>query len=188
MKQILLCAMATGLLLGATSCHDKTKEAKLQQWEQSLQQRETEWANKDRDYQKLVQMRDSLRASQPQDSLMSTPLPFDMTGSWNGKIVCTESNCQEYVVGDVRVDRWELKETNGVITLLNYNKSGVVRSYTGDFDGQSIRVKYSNEPDAQKKLDLKIDLSNLQPNRLSGVREAKVDEACTAKFSIELTR
>lgn len=159
----------------------------IQQRETELLEKEKRFALKEAEYQSLIKMRDSL--TQSQDTLKTVnPLIQEILGQWKGRIVTTESNCQEYVVGDVRVDDWQISELNGKIVAKNFNKNGVMRVYTGSFENQVLKLSSQTEPDAPKHLDLSIDFTTVEGGKLSGIRQVQVNKDCVSKFTIELLR
>ena len=180
------CILPFLVLFLMVSCNGNEKHQELEKRETELAAKEKSFADKEAEYQSLIKMRDSIFSKN--DSVKINPLPVSITGKWNGKMVCTESNCPEYVVGDTRVDEWEITEENGGITATNLNKTGVVRVYKGKYDGSALRLSFASDPDAEKQLDFKIDFTTLENNKLFGSREVQVNKSCLSKFSIELTR
>lgn len=174
-------------ILTVVSCLNDEKKTSLEKREAEIMEKEKQFAGKEAEYQALLKMRDSLNASTDSIAVIHR-IPFNINGKWNGRIVCTESNCSDYVVGDTRVDQWEITEKDGEITAKNLNKTGNVRVYKGTFDGSAIYLKHSSDPSAGKQLDMKIDLLTLDSLKLSGSREVQVNRQCLSKFSIDLTR
>lgn len=168
------------------SCTDeKSKQDAIKLKEQALLEKEKSLALKEAEYQSLLKLRDSIASAQ--DSTAVNPLAALIMGEWKGKIVCTESNCQDYVVGDTRIDDWEVSELNGEIIAKNLNKSGTVRVYKGKFEGATLVMKHTSES-PEKRLDLKLNFTTVEPGKLSGTREVQVNQSCVSKFSIELLR
>lgn len=169
-------------------CKEETdlKHLELQKRDSLLTVKEKEFALKAADYKSLLELRDSLTAMK--DSVAVNPLPVDITGNWTGKIVCTHSNCTDYVVGDVRTDEWNLSVDDGKIAAKNINKTGVIRMYTGEYDGTRILLASQNTPDAPVNRSFKIEFGTVSAERLAGTREIQVDQSCTSQFSIELVR
>lgn len=170
------------------SCKEelKNKQQEIQKREDSLFAKEKRFALKEAEYTKLLKMRDSIIATRDSTNIISLPVNID--GKWNGRVVCIESNCQDYVVGDTRVDEWEIIVEQNEVTLKDINKAGVVRVYKGQYDGSVIRVTSSSDPEAEKQRTFKIELNSIEERKISGIREVQVNNACSSKFSIELTR
>ncbi|MFC3158464.1 hypothetical protein ACFOEQ_07965 [Chryseobacterium arachidis] len=95
------------LLLLLINCDNKDKANDLALREQQLLDKEKSFAQKEAEYQSLLKMRDSIFAQKHSDSIKIIKWPDEITGSWTGKVICTESNCSDYVVGDQRTDTWE---------------------------------------------------------------------------------
>ncbi len=180
-------AVVTCILL-LSSCNEnlKRKELEIQKREQAVLEKEKSIALIESEYLKLQKMRDSIVSIQ--DSITVHTLPVDIQGKWNGKLVCIESNCTDYVVGDVRMDEWEITEDRGQIIAKNSNKVGVIRVYRGKYEGNSIQLFSESEPTAPKSRSFKIEFTTIAEKKLSGSREIRVDNACLSKFTIELSR
>ncbi len=181
----LLISLFIIMLVGCKEESD-LKQLELQKRDSLLTVKEKEFALKAADYKSLLELRDSLTAMK--DSVAVNPLPVDITGNWTGKIVCTHSNCTDYVVGDVRTDEWNLSVDDGKIAAKNINKTGVIRMYTGEYDGTRILLASQNTPDAPVNRSFKIEFGTVSAERLAGTREIQVDQSCTSQFSIELVR
>lgn len=181
----LLISLFIIMLVGCKEESD-LKQLELQKRDSLLTVKEKEFALKAADYKTLLELRDSLTAMK--DSVAVNPLPVDITGNWTGKIVCTHSNCTDYVVGDVRTDEWNLSVDDGKIAAKNINKTGVIRMYTGEYDGTRILLASQNTPDAPVNRSFKIEFGTVSAERLAGTREIQVDQSCTSQFSIELVR
>ncbi len=164
----------------------KKKQQEVHEREIALLEKEKNFALKEAEYHKLLQMKDSLISQK--DSIAVKRLPVDITGKWNGKMICTDSNCTDYVVGDVRVDEWEITQDKGVLIAKNVNKTGVVRVYNGSYDGTRIHFTSQSEPEAPNLRIFKIELGTITANRLAGSREIQVDNTCSSIFSVELLR
>ncbi len=176
------------LLTAFIRCQEKTdpRQAELQKRDSILTVKEKEFALKAADYQALLKLRDSLNT--PMDTIAVNPLPAEINGTWTGKIVCTHSNCTDYVVGDVRTDEWQLSADGGKIVAKNVNKTGVVRMYTGEYSGGKIVLASETSADAASQRTFRIEFGTVSAERLAGTREIQVDQSCTSQFSIELVR
>lgn len=171
-----------------TSCQGdlESRRKNLEQREAELKEKEAAFALKATDYQILLSLRDSLESSN--DSLHIPKEIAFIEGIWKGKMVCTETSCSDYVVGDVRIDEWEIRYNSGVITAKNFNKAGSVRVYTGTLNGSMIHLEYQSPKSQQPPLDLQIDLTSITETKLSGTRIVKSGDNCVSKFSIDFTK
>lgn len=169
------------------SCNDCIKEEELIQRENTLNLKENQFAEKEAEYLALLQMRDSLNSVQ--DSTVYLNWPDSISGIWSSKVVCTESNCNDYVIGDQRVDNWEfVQDSTGLITRVLNNKNEIVRTYTAQFSPSGILLQFKTDSLAEKQVVMNINLDNIKSDKLSGKRNISVDNNCSAVFNVELTR
>ena len=177
--------------LFAVSCTDTTtlkeRENAITEKEIRLAEKEKRLADIEADYQDLKRMRDSINSIQ--DTLVNSKTwPAEIAGKWNSKITCTESNCPEYAVGDIRTDNWEfvsdsLKRTVNVIN----SRNELVRSYTASVQNNEILLNFRSDSTASRQVVMNVNLSVL-PEKLQGRRQVIINDNCTATFNIELTR
>lgn len=168
-------------------CVDKQREQQLQQREAALLIKEKEFALKDADYQSLIKMRDSILALK-KDTTVQESWPDYITGTWNSKVICTESNCSDYVIGDVRADQWEFGyDSTGLITKISSNNK-LTRVYKGSFNDSIINLNFSTDSIAAKQVSMNVSFADITPGRIRGTRTVIVDNGCKAKFSVELIR
>ncbi|KAA0993345.1 hypothetical protein [Dyadobacter aurulentus] len=174
-----------GVLL--TGCKDTQREEQLAAREQAVIRMEAEFAMKEADYRSLVSMRDSLLTRK--DTVIIQAWPDAMAGIWNSKSVCRESTCTEYVIGDQRSNFWEfVSDSTGLFTRVVDGNNKVVRVYTAELDSTGIRLYFKSDSAASKRTDIRIDLSQVNADFFKGTQATNIDQACNAKFSVELTR
>jgi hypothetical protein len=183
-KYLVATLVVLSLLWG---CQDKERAHELDLREQGILAREKEFAIKEADYQSLLRMRDSL-LTRKDTAVVIQRWPEDIAGLWAGKSVCRESNCSEYVIGDLRSNTWEfVSDSTGLYTrVINNNK--VVRVYSARYDSTSIQLHFTSDSSATKNLELNVELSRDSKNLIKGMQTTTIDKSCTAKFSIELNR
>lgn len=167
------------------SCNDTEKEKQLEKREQELITKENEFALKEKDYQELIVMRDSLKKTEVDVEIDTIALlPESILGNWNGKMVCTESNCPENVIGDQRNDLWEITPEG----LKIINKSGGERTFKPTISGTEIKFTSEESTAVSKKTDIYLNLNDLQNNRIKGSREILGKNDCIAKFTVDLEK
>ncbi|MDR6805010.1 hypothetical protein J2Y45_002682 [Dyadobacter sp. BE34] len=183
-RYLLATLIAASLLMG---CQDKERAHELDAREQSLLAREKEFAIKEADYQSLLRMRDSL-LTRRDTAVVLQRWPDDIAGLWASKSVCRESNCSEYVIGDLRSNTWEfVSDSTGLYTrVINNNK--VVRVFSAKYDSTSIQLHYTSDSSAARNMELNVELTRDNKNLIKGMQTTGIDKSCTAKFSIELNR
>jgi septal ring factor EnvC (AmiA/AmiB activator) len=180
-----LCSLLCCILLAA--CHNDQRERQLAQREQAIIKKESDFALKEADYKSLLKMRDSLRTKK--DTVVIQSWPETIAGVWNSKAVCRESNCSEYVIGDQRANFWEfISDSTGLFTRVLDANNKLVRVYTAQLDSSGIKLHFLSDSSAARKLDIHFDLSQINQELLKGTQAINIDQACNAKFSVELTR
>ena len=184
------------LVFFAVSCGNSDREQQLYQMEKALQIRIDSFAAKENEYQTLLRMKDSIAVldsiKKHTDSINLTavrPWADSLAGKWNGRIICTESNRNDYVIGDQRVNTWDF--TNDTLKLyanLLNNKNEVVRTYDAVFKDNDIILLHIADPSSAKNIQMRTLLNNIQKDKLKGTYTIIKENDCIAKFSIELTR
>lgn len=168
------------------SCDNRQKEKDLFEREQQLLEKEKLFAHKESEYQALIKMRDSIFAKK--DSIKIMMWPAEISGSWNGKVICIESNCSDYVVGDQRTDTWEFDSDSTQLVTKIINNNNLIRLYSGRFENNEIKLNFKTDSTAKKKVDMNVLLNDISDTKIRGTRTVITDNNCTAKFSVELTR
>lgn len=175
------------LALAAAACSDTRREEELSRRETALLQREKSFALKEADYHALLHMRDSLLAVA--DSVAPPAAwPEGVAGTWNSRLVCRESDCREYVIGDQRTDSWEFTtdSTGLYVKVLSNNK--LVRVFRGETAGNQLQLRYSTDSAAAVTTDISVSLDPADSLRMKGVQTLSRGNGCVAKFSVELSR
>ncbi len=168
------------------SCDDKKRENDLVVREKQLLEKEKLFAQKESEYQTLLKMRDSIFTKK--DSVKVVLWPAAIAGSWTGKVICTESNCSDYVVGDQRTDTWEFDSDSTQLMTKIINNNNLVRIYSGKFENNEAKLNFKTDSASKKQVEMNILLNDITPNKIRGIRTIAVDNSCTAKFSVELVR
>lgn len=169
------------------ACGDKERQQQLDKREQAIVKQEMDFAAKQADYQSLLKMRDSLR-SEKTDTLAIQQWPDGIPGSWNGKTLCRESDCGDYVVGDQRSDIWSFVGDSTGIFMKVMNKDKIMRVYTAQVDSTGIRLHYKTDSAATRQVDMNVVLERAGNGLMKGTQTISVNNNCTARFSVELTR
>lgn len=175
MKFLLIFLLSFTIML--TSCTDNQKEEQLKKRESVLLTKEQDFLIKEKEYESLKAMRDSLQQTVDTVVVMAK-IPQQIVGKWTGKMICTESNCSEHVIGDLRNDIWEFSEEEVKII----NKSGDERIYKVNSSGAEIRLTSEN---SLSTINLQISEDKL--DRIKGSREL-TGKDCLSKYSVELDK
>lgn len=179
MKPLLLFLFSFTLLL--SSCDDQEKVNELKKREAVLQLKEQEFATKEKDYESLKKLRDSLNNISTETDTIK--LPVNLLGKWTGKMICTESNCSENVIGDLRNDIWEFSENNLKIT----NKNGGEKIYTIKQSGSEVKFTAENTPTSSSQSIITLQIPEQPSDRIKGSREL-IGNNCNSKFSVDLEK
>lgn len=174
------------LILVFSACKDSKREEQLNKWEQSLKQREQQLSLKEADYQSLLHMRDSLLAIK--DTTIRQSWPAAVTGAWKNTVICRESNCTDYVIGDQRSETWEFQSDSTGLFVRVFNDKKLVRVYAGQLRDQQIQLRFQTDSTAQRKVVMEVSLDDIKPEVVKGTQVVTGMKDCVAKFSVELVR
>lgn len=186
MKKLPLLLLLTCVLI---SCESK-KKLELENREKALILREEEFEKKEADYKALLLMRDSL--SNLKDTTTNIPelikeWPIALQGFWNSKMLCRESNCNQYVIGDQRNESWEfISDSTGIYTNVINNKK-LVRVFKAKYIADKIMLEFSSDSIAKNKVKINVVLDDIKDNVIKGSQTITGQDNCTARFSVELT-
>lgn len=168
-------------------CKDNSREKQLDEREKQLSARENVFSQKEAEFDALLRMRDSLYAKKT-DSVIIPTWPEEILGKWNGKVICTESTCSDYVIGDQRTDVWEFVNDSLRTSVNVYSNNNLVRTYSGKLENNEIKLNYKTDSTASKLVDMNILLNEISPAKIRGKRTISVNNNCSAVFSVELVR
>ena len=170
-----------GFTLMLISCTDQEKEDQLKKREETLLIKEQEFSVKEQEYESLKAMRDSLEHFS--DTIAAIKIPENILGKYNGKMICTDSNCSEHVIGDLRNDIWEFYEDGVKIT----NKSGGEKIYFAKYSGSEIKLTSESNSTAATQSVITLQLSDENSTRIKGSRDFTGNN-CNSKFSVDLEK
>ncbi|MFD2941904.1 hypothetical protein [Flavobacterium notoginsengisoli] len=176
------------ILLIMCSCSNR-KEQELILRENALLEREKQFEDKEAEYDKLLKMKDSLLSvSKVKDTLPKIQeWPDNLKTKWNSKMVCRESNCGNYVIGDQRSEIWEfISDSTGMYTNVVSNNQ-IKRVFTGQYLENRIVLDSAKETSAKTKIKVSVVLDDIKNNIIKGTQTITGQDNCTAKFSVELT-
>lgn len=186
MKKILLIVFLTCLFI---SCENK-KELELQKREQALNLREEKIVEKESEYQSLLLFRDSIYALK--DTVKNTiasinEWPESIQGIWNSKMLCRESNCSKYVIGDQRNETWQfLSDSTGIYTNVLNNKK-LIRVFKAKYSDDKIMLEFKTDTILKNSVKMNVVLDDIKDNVMKGTQTITGQDNCTARFSVELT-
>ena len=171
------------------SCENK-KELELQKREKALDLREQQLAEKEADYKSLLLMRDSIVAvkdSIENDAATIKEWPENLRGIWNSKMLCRESNCSNYVIGDQRNESWQfIADSTGIYTnVLNAKK--LVRVFKAKYIDDKIILEFNSDSISKNRTKMNVVLDDIKENVIKGTQTITGQDNCIARFSVELT-
>ena len=171
------------------SCESK-KELELQKREKALDLREQQLAEKEADYKSLLLMRDSIVAvkdSIENEAAAIKEWPENLRGIWNSKMLCRESNCSNYVIGDQRNESWQfISDSTGIYTnVLNAKK--LVRVFKAKYIDDKIILEFNSDSISKNRTKMNVVLDDIKENVVKGTKTITGQHNCIAKFSVELT-
>ncbi|MEN2489366.1 hypothetical protein AAYQ05_16315 [Flavobacterium sp. B11] len=175
-------------VLVLSSCSNK-KEKELIMRENALLEREKQFQDKEADYDKLLKMRDSLLSvSKVKDTLPQIKeWPENLKVAWNSKMICRESNCSNYVIGDQRSEVWEfVSDSTGMFTNVLSNNE-IKRVFAGQYLESKIVLDSAKEASSKNKIKVSVVLDDIKKNIIKGTQTITGQDNCIAKFSVELT-
>ena len=186
MKKLLLLLILACIFI---SCESK-KELELQKREKALDLREQQLAEKEADYKSLLLMRDSIVAvkdSIQNDAAALKEWPENLRGIWNSKMLCRESNCSNYVIGDQRNESWQfIADSTGIYTnVLNAKK--LVRVFKAKYIDDKIILEFNSDSISKNRTKMNVVLDDIKDNVIKGTQTITGQDNCIARFSVELT-
>lgn len=176
------------LPLFTLSCNDN-RQQRLDAREKELMLREEQFYQKEADYEALLKMRDSLlRTKSAEDSLIGVKTwPRNLEITWNSKMICTESDCGNYVIGDQRNEVWQFtSDSTGMYANVINNKK-LVRVFSAKYAGDKIAMEIVPDSTSANKSKTSVLLNEISPSVIKGTETVTGQKSCTAKFSVELT-
>ena len=167
------------------SCTNPEKDQELKDREVELNKREDLLNQKEAEYQSLIKMRDSIFAKN--DSIPVKIWPENIAGEWTAKSICEESNCQEYAIGDNRIENWDFKSDSlKLYAVTTHNKNS--KLFDASYDDQKITLDYSTDSTAKRRMKINLVLNDISKSKIKGTATVTLDNQCNAKFNVELNR
>lgn len=170
------------------SCSNK-KEQELNARENAILEREKKFADKEAEYETLLKMKDSIELTlQKKDSVPEKQVWADsLKMKWTSKMICKESNCSNYVIGDQRSETWDFASdsTGMYVNVLNNNQ--LKRVFRGQYLSNKIILDSARESSAKNAVKIKVVLDDIKKNLIKGTQTITGQDNCTARFSVELT-
>ncbi|MCF3108577.1 hypothetical protein LL912_07290 [Niabella sp. CC-SYL272] len=191
MKQLFIIGICL-FTLCLYSCGFEERRKQLDEREQSLNLREQALMLKEKEVKlkedSLSKFAATIDSANRLPVPSGIPLPDSLAGNWNAAMVCTQTNCSGFAVGDIRKETWLIAGNGTAVTVRAMQGDKLIRVYTGIFTGSDLKLSTpepeGTQPSASMKVELKVD----QKNRLSGQRLITQADGCETTFKIDLDK
>ncbi len=151
------------------------KEQELIKKEEALQLREEALAQK-------VQKLDSTQ----QDSTFYNSA---ITGLWNVRMVCIETNCPGSAIGDTKSEIWDISYQNTQVVAKAMTDNTVVRTYLGNYANDLLELRENVELSPNTPAtEIVVRLTLLNNNSLEGQRQIIRSGDCRIVYSVQLDK
>lgn len=184
MKKLILLV----LFIIAASCKD-TNKTELEKRENDLLLREQQFADKEKEYEQLLNMRDSLLNSTKTNDTVAVAItwPDSLKINWNSKMVCKESNCSNYVIGDQRNETWQFVSDSAGACANVINNNKLIRVFKAGYKKDAITLTFTADSTVKSKARIHVVLDDIKKDIIKGTQVITGQNNCEAKFSVELT-
>lgn len=192
MKQLLLLSLLLTSVLLNSSCGFEERKRALDAREAVLQDREQNLLLKQK---QLAQLEDSIKLNlAKQDSAtlalknLGLPLPDSLQGVWNISMICTQTSCTGFAVGDSRKENWTFSggDSTGVYVKAMQGEK-LIRIYSGIYDGSGFILSTPSSSDSITTV-MNVKLSVESGNKLSGTRTINQADGCSSVFRLDAER
>lgn len=178
------------LLFCFYSCGFEERRKQLDEREQALNLREQAVMLKEKEVK--IKEDSLLKFAAKMDSaghlpvIAGIPLPDSLAGNWNVAMICTQTNCSGFAVGDIRKETWLIAGNGTAVTVRAMQGDKLIRVYTGIFTGNDLKLATPESESAQPSASMKVALKVDQRNKMSGQRLITQADGCETTFKIDL--
>ena len=190
MKIRLLIILLSLILFPQFGCGFEKRKQQLDDREQALIAREQMVMIKEK---QLKLLEDSLKKNfEKVDSAnlsrieQSFPLPDSLAGNWNVSMVCTQTNCTGFAVGDIRKETWQIASVNNAVTIRALQGEKLIRVYTGKFTGTQLKLATPETVQATTLMNVELNIDN--STKMSGQRIITQPDGCSTVFKADLDK
>lgn len=168
----------------------------LQERENALQRREVELNEREQQLilrEKALQLREEeftkLQVNADSTLIDSSVYNPQIIGTWNVKMVCTETTCSGSAVGDTRNEVWQINyEANRVLAQARAGNQ-LVRIYNGIYTGNTLElVEDAQVSPSQPATRMVARLRITSDNKMEGQREILREGDCKIIYSMDMTK
>ncbi|RYY11202.1 MAG: hypothetical protein EOO04_35640 [Chitinophagaceae bacterium] len=192
MKLILIVVAA--ILLITPGCNSderqqalEQKEAELNRREQDLQLKNQALDLKEEELNRREKAIDSMTPLNVADTLAL--LHPDLAGVYNVTMRCTQTNCPESAVGDIKNERWHFSIDSNRVVARAMSANQLVRLYTGTYTGTTIQLIAQADTISNLQAgNMIVRLQETKKNQLTGQREITRQDNCRIIYDLELQK
>ncbi len=179
-----------------SGCGLQERETALQKREKELAQKEQELATKENNLQlkeaELVTREQQLNKKPQADSVTQAPpgvINPALIGTWNARMVNTETTCPGSAIGDTKTEIWELSYQNERVIAKAKTGENLTRTYTGTYQNNTLELTENVEPSpTAPATQMVVRLTLLNPTTMEGQREIIRAGDCRIIYALQLNK
>jgi hypothetical protein len=175
----------------SAGCDHNGREQALRDKESALNLREADLVNRERIVEAAEAKLKATKAGRdaafkPDSSSYYQPV---LTGDWQVRMTCTESNCTGFAVGDSRTEQWTFSYVGYSLFVTALTRNTFSRAYKGYAFENSIELRErrdSNRASADVSMKIRLQLSD--STTMAGDREIIQDNSCKVVYALQLKK
>ncbi|GEO03034.1 hypothetical protein AAE02nite_06980 [Adhaeribacter aerolatus] len=177
-------------------CGLRQREELVQKREAELARREQELLVKENNLQlketELIKREQQLKTA-PQPDSVAQPVAGEvnpaLVGTWNARMVCTETTCTGSAVGDTKTETWDLSYQGNQVIAKAMTGENLTRIYTGAYHNNLLELTENVEHTAAAPATkMVVRLTLLNPITLDGQREIIRAGDCRIVYNLQLNK
>jgi len=149
------------------------KEQELLIREQQLDTKEKELLNREQRLDSLKNRMDTVGLYKPA-----------IIGEWKVSMICKETTCDGYAVGDTKTESWKIAYINNKVIVSAYANKTLVRIYQGLFKTNGLELSAVPAPDAQTEISVLLTLNSGSESLIEGTRTIYKKDNCKVEFAV----
>jgi hypothetical protein len=174
-----------------SGCGLRQREMELDKKMQELNVKEQELALKEQSLSiKEEQLNEKEKSLDSTQNMVNDSLFLKhqkLPGTWMVEMQCIETNCPGSAVGDVKNEQWDFKFQNNIVIASAMSNNQLVRIYTGNYVGSSLRMAIqADSVDVPVKILVRLQQTN--DKEMTGEREIIQANGCHILYSLRLKK
>jgi hypothetical protein len=158
----------------------KARGIALEKLRDSLLVKERELDLKAQELEKREQMLDTTNNNVPEGIINP-----NLTGKWQVRMTCVETNCTGSAIGDVRNEQWNLSYRNDLFIVEGLTNGAVNTLYTGLYNGNELQLNADNTATGTA---ISIILTPAEGGTMVGRREVTQAGGCKIFYRLNLSK